>query len=142
MKKNCNKLKAVFLASAVSLGLGDLADAAQYVYITGSTAARGATYATLNSTNVFDAVPTFVGYSSSTASKCTYMVFSNTISGVSTIVKCTWSGSEGGIRDISLGLSEPFLNDPGVGGVDASNAGNSSTPSGTQLVTNTVDLAM
>ena len=146
MKKNRIKLKAAFLASALSLGLVDLAGAAQYVYITGSTAARNAGYSALISANVFDTVPTFVGYGSSTAAKCTYMAFSGTItiSGVPTavIVKCTWSGSEGGIRDISQGLSEPFLNDPGVGGVDASNTGNSSTPSGTQLITNTVDLAM
>jgi hypothetical protein len=146
MKKNSINLKAAFLASVLSLGLMDLAGAAQYVYMTGSTAARGATYSALISSNVFDSVPTFVGYSSSTASKCTYMAFSGTItiSGVPTavIVKCTWSGSEGGIRDISTGLSEPFLNDPGVGGVDSSNTGNTNTPSGTQLITNTVDLAM
>src|SRR5437899_6643401 len=128
MKKNCIRLKAAFLTSALSLGFVDLAGAAQYVYITGSTAARNAAYTALNSTSVFDSAPTFVGYGNSTASKCTYMEFSGTItiSGVATavIVKCAWSGSEGGIRDIATGLSEPFLNDPGVGGVDASNTGN------------------
>jgi len=140
------KLKSNFLALALSLVLAEVASAAQYVYITGSTAARNAGYAALNSTNVFDSLPTFAGYGNSTAAKCTYMAFTGTItiSGVPTavIVKCTWSGSEGGIRDISTGLSEPFLNYPGVGGVDSSNTGNSSTPSGTQLITNTVDLAM
>ncbi len=139
------KWKSISIAAALSFGCLRQSEAAQYVYMTGSTAARGTVWAALT-TNVFDSSPTFVGYSSSTASKCTYMAFSGTItiSGVPTavIVKCTWSGSEGGIRDISQGLSEPFLNDPGVGGVDASNAGNSSTPSGTQLITNTVDLAM
>jgi len=145
-QSNCMKLKSTLIAAALTLYFAGEADAAQYVYMTGSTAARNAGYAALNSANVFDSPPTFVGYGNSTAAKCTYMAFSGTItiSGVPTavIVKCTWSGSEGGIRDISTGLSEPFLNDPGVGGVDASNTGNSSTPSGTQLITNTVDLAM
>src|SRR5882672_1408808 len=146
-QSNCMKLKTTLIAAALTLYFAGQANAAQYVYITGSTAARGAAYATLSSASaVFDSAPIFVGYGSGTASKCPFMEFSGTItiSGVPTavIVKCTWSGSEGGIRDISTGLSEPFLNDPGVGGVDASNAGNSSTPSGTQLITNTVDLAM
>jgi|ERR1044071_4232898 hypothetical protein len=140
------KLKTTVITAALVLGFIGVTQAQQYVYMTGSTAARNAGYAALISTGVFDSPPTFVGYGSSTAAKCTYMAFSGTItiSGVPTavIVKCTWSGSEGGIRDIATGLSEPFLNDPGVGGVDSSNTGNSSTPSGTQLVTNTVDLAM
>jgi hypothetical protein len=136
------KINPIIVAGALSLGFVSLADATQYVYLTGSTACRSIVYATLNSTAVFDAAPQFTGYSSSTASKCTWMEFSGNIGGNATIVKCYWSGSEAGISDVVNGSSEQFLNDPGVGGVDNGNTGNSATPSGSQLVTHTVDLAM
>src|SRR5262249_55486151 len=113
------KMKTILLAGALGLGAVNLASAAtvQYVYLTGSTAARTASYNALNSLNVWDSAPTFVGFGNSTASKSTYMIFSNSISSQPIIVKCLWSGSEAGIADVSSSAQEPFLNDPGQGGV-------------------------
>jgi len=95
----------------------------------------------------------FVGYKGGTpavAGNCSYMEFSNTVSGTPTIVKCDWSGSELGILDVSSGgLSENFLLDAGNGSVHAftgtgtANAYASSTsPSGSgYLASEPVDLA-
>jgi hypothetical protein len=117
----------------VALGLASVSIASaqtQYVYYTGSTAARDAVYNTImNGSTVFDHQPEFVGYGSSTPGNCSWMAFSNTISGNPTIIKCDWSGSEAGIADVgtvSGPLQELFMNDPGTGTIPAF----SSTPNG------------
>ena len=127
--------KSFVLAGVLSLGFAGLAGAStQYIYVTGSTAARGAFYsAVTDGSTVFDAAPTFAGMGNATGSKCGYMVFSNTISGTPTIIKCTWSGSEGGIGDLAGNLSESFL-------VDSVTGTSASSPSSAQLTTAPVDL--
>jgi hypothetical protein len=135
------KKKSFLLACLIGAASISLSQATQYIYLTGSTAARATVYNTLIAGVGFDASPTFVGYGSGTPSGCTYMNFSNTVSGISTEVKCSWSGSEAGIADTAGTVSEAFLNDAGVGGVAGSGA-NPATPAGAELVTNTVDLAM
>lgn len=122
------KCKSLVLAGALSLGAASLASAAQYVYITGSTAGRAFVYATLADTTVFDAAPSVVTQGGS-GNGATYMNFSGNIGGVATIVKCHWSGSEGGIADLAGGTQQ-FLD-------DAATTGGSGP-----YVSQTVDIAM
>jgi hypothetical protein len=127
------KINSALLALGLGLASATLAGAqTHYVYITGSTAARNAVYATLNSTAVFDAAPTATTQGSGTASKATYMTFVGNIGGLPFSVKCDWSGSEAGIADISLNQSENFLQDGA--------ASSSSSPG--PFVSEVVDLAM
>ncbi len=103
--------KSIILAGALSLGLGSLANAQQYVYLTGSTAARGIVYNAISTgTAVFDAAPSVVTQGGTSASGSTYMNFRGNIGGADTIIKCHWSGSEGGIADL-VGGNELFLTD-------------------------------
>ena len=124
--------KSILLAGALGLSLVNLASATQYVYMTGSTAARNAFYNTIiDGSTVFDATPTVVAQGNSDPSKATYHLFHGTISGVDTILKAHWSGSEGGISDIAGSGTEAFLDD--------SAATSSSSPG--PFVNSTVDLA-
>src|SRR5712672_1651731 len=110
------KLKEIILASAFTLGAVSLCEAGT-IYLTGSTAMRGSIYTTLRTAgSVFTAVPTTTTYERSAtaaASGANYMVFSGTLVGGSgtTVIKCHWSGSEGGIRDVVTGVSELFVDD-------------------------------
>ena len=104
--------KSILLAGAMSLGLVGLAQATSVVYMTGSTAGRGAIYDTVtDGTNVFDAAPTIVYQGATSARSAGYVNFSNTVNGVATVLKCHWSGSEGGIADIAGSGTEAFLDD-------------------------------
>lgn len=104
-------ISKLLLAGAFSLGIASLSNAGT-VYMTGSTAMRSIVYTTLNTPGaVFDSAPSFAGYDGSSASGCNYMTFVGTIGGVSTTVKCHWSGSEAGIRDAVTGQTETFLDD-------------------------------
>ncbi|MDB6110241.1 MAG: hypothetical protein JWR69_1991 [Pedosphaera sp.] len=133
------KIQSFVITGALGLGLVNLASAVDYVYITGSTAMRGIVYhAFFDGNNVFDAAPSFVGYNGSSASGCNFMVFSNTIASTPTIVKCHWSGSEAGIADVSNANQQSFLSDSvALNGTFATGV-----PSGSQLTTNGVDLAL
>jgi hypothetical protein len=125
--------KSVLLAGALCLGIASLAEAQQYVYVTGSTAARAAFFATVtNGNTVFDAAPTIITQGSANPGSASFMWFSNTLGSVATIIKCHWSGSEGGIGDIAGSGTESFL---------ADNAPSSSSTPG-PTVSSTVDLAM
>jgi len=138
------KLNSTIAAIVLGLGTASVASATNYIYFTGSTAARAAVFNALSSGVGFDghtAPSVIVTYSSSTPANCSYMEFVGTIGGVQTIVKCSWSGSEAGITDVSGSGTRNFLADPGTGGVLA-NGNSSSTPTGAQLVASTVNLAM
>lgn len=149
--------KSILLAGALSLGVASMASAAentlvrgaaaadrgdrkpvprastQYVYVTGSTAARSAFYTAItDGATVFDAAPTTVTQGNANPKSCTYMNFAGTLGGVPTIIKCDWSGSEAGIGDLANDLSEQFLDDSATTG---------STSTG-PFVTSTVDLCM
>src|SRR5690242_20225133 len=97
------KFKEVIVASALSLAFVSLCDAGT-LYLTGSTAMRSSIYTTIRTAgSVFTGVPTTTTYEGSSASGANYMVFSGTLVGGSgtTVIKCHWSGSEGGIRDVA-----------------------------------------
>jgi hypothetical protein len=113
--------KSVILAGVMSLGLASLASATQYVYITGSTAGRGIVYDTLvDSGKVFDAAPTVLYSGGSSARGGTYVNFRGAVSGVDTIIKAHWSGSEGGIGDlVGSPATETFLTDDGSATTDS-----------------------
>jgi hypothetical protein len=133
------KMKSIAIAGAICASSLSLASATQYVYMTGSTAMRAIVYHTFaDGTGVFDAAPTFVGYNGSSSAGANFMLFSNTIGTIPTIVKCHWSGSEAGIVDVSGSVNESFLDDSVIPG--GSQLG--TTPTGSSLTTNTVDLAM
>ena len=124
--------KSILLAGAIGLGSASLASAAQYVYVTGSTAGRNAFYlAITDGSTVFDAAPTVVAQGNADPAKSTYMTFHGNLGGVETYVKTDWSGSEGGIADIAGTGTRQFLADTAV---------SSSTSTG-PYVSSAVDLA-
>ncbi len=129
------KTKLLLLVGALSLGIASLAQGAQYIYVTGSTAGRNAFFeAVTNGSTVFDAAPTFITQGNADPSKASYMSFHGNLSGVDTLLKCHWSGSEGGISDIAGSGTQSFLDDA------AANSLSSSTPG--PFVSSTIDLAM
>jgi len=131
------KISKIILAGALGLGILSQTDAAT-LYMTGSTAMRGTVYAALNAAGaVFDGAPTFAGRDGSSASGCNYMTFSGNVSGAATTVKCHWSGSEAGIKDVVSGQTESFLADGASGYVAAAPTAGELDP-----VAHAVDLAM
>src|ERR1017187_879148 len=118
------KLQTSLTAALIALGIISQASATQYVYISGSTAARNAAYATLNSTAVFDSAPSVVTQGNAAAAKANYMTFSNTIAGTPTVIKCEWSGSEAGVSDLAgIPATESFLDDSAVTVLSSSQPG-------------------
>jgi len=98
------KIKSKITLALLALGLVSRASADNTVYLTGSTAFRSIAYNALSDNAgdagaVFDAgsVTVTALFGSSTASKCSYMLFHGNISGTPTYIDCAWSGSEAGI---------------------------------------------
>jgi len=134
-------MKKIIMAASLCLGAASLASAQDYVYMTGSTAARGIVFNTLKSTAVFDAIPTVTVYGtggSGSASSATYMAFAGTINGNSTVIQCHWSGSEAGILDVASNsiVSEKFIDPSYINGL------NNTTNQPGAFVFSPVDLAM
>ena len=124
--------KSIILAGAIGLGCASLASAAQYVYVTGSTAGRNAFYLAISDgSTVFDAAPTIIAQGNADPAKATYHTWHGNLGGVDTYVKAHWSGSEGGISDIAGSGTQTFL--------DATAVSSSSSPG--PFVSSTVDLA-
>jgi hypothetical protein len=143
MKINRNILLAALgLASVVS---ASAAAPQEVVYVTGSTAARGAFYNTVanGTTGIFTAAPAIIAYGSTaaTASKATFMEFYGTDAhtGQTLLITTDWSGSEAGIQDVSGTGTEGFNVDDST----AFGAAGSVTTPGTQPATvqHTVDIA-
>jgi hypothetical protein len=129
---NTKYTKSLVLAGAMAIA--SLADAAQYVYLSGSTAARSIVYNTIiNGATVFDAAPTVVVQGGKSLSGANYMNFHGNVGGNDTILKCHWSGSEAGIADL-VGGTELFLTDTATTILDGT------SPDAT--VSSPVDLAM
>ena len=123
------KLNKLVLTGALALGLAGIAAAqtncttTNYIYVTGSTAFRGATYNAIVS--CFDtngdlliaaygaAIPANVPTGFVQAQTASYMNFVGTINGQCTFVKCAWSGSEAGYQDIvkCSTTTEGFMSD-------------------------------
>jgi hypothetical protein len=98
------------------------------VYMTGSTAMRSIVYSTImNPGTVFQAAPSYTVYqggstSNNAGNSGNFMAFSGTLVGGSgtTVIKCHWSGSEGGILDVASNtiVSETFIDDSLLDGHD------------------------
>ena len=135
MKINKNILAVVLGLSAVGVANAD------EIYLTGSTAARAAVYATMiNPGSVFTTAPIFTGIGGS-GNGDTYMAFQGTLVGGSgtTIINCHWSGSEAGIVDVGTsGKTETFIPDSSIVG-QVSNSDSTNAPA---YVAHQVDLAM
>src|SRR5262249_31409578 len=86
------------LILSVGLALGSLSqvNAANSVYVTGSSAFRGVCYTVLSTpapSGMWDAAPDIATRGNATASRASQMLFHGNISGVETFVSCFWSGS-------------------------------------------------
>jgi hypothetical protein len=135
------KINKAILCAALGLSVAGIAGADE-IYMTGSTAARAAVYATLmNPGSVFSAVPVFTGFGAA-GNGDGYMAFSGTLVGGSgtTIINCHWSGSEAGITDTATptGNPETFMADSLISSTTTSDT--SGNPGSTQ--SHNVDLAM
>jgi hypothetical protein len=138
-----NKMKKFLVAATLCLSVAGVSRAGN-VYVTGSTAMRSTFYnAIIQPGACFVSAPTVTLYQGGTTgnnagSGASLMAFSGTLVGGSgtTVIKCAWSGSEAGIKDVSTGVSENFIADSALNGAD--NGTNS--PSATE--SHAVDLAM
>jgi len=139
------KLNSTIAAIVLGLGTASVASATNYIYITGSTAARGAVYNSLAAGVGFDggvAPSVIIAYGNANPANGSYQEFVGTIGGVQTIVKTAWSGSEAGVADVSGSGTENFLADPGTAGVPATTTTVSTSPTSGNLVASTVNLSL
>ena len=110
------KLVTKSLAAMAVLALGHSAMADTNVYLTGSTAFRTATMNILASPGaIFDASPAPTeAYVGSSANGATIATFRGNIGGVVTNIKCSWTGSAGGVYTVAntgTGPTAQFLSD-------------------------------
>lgn len=116
---------------AIVLGMSAVtASHATNVYLSGSTALRSTVFKAMTTSGViFTTTPTFTGYGGS-GNGDTFMAFQGPIKGItgnpSVTVKCFWSGSEAGIKDLvsTPTPTELFIADGSLNGLD-----NAGTPS-------------
>jgi len=142
------KINKTILAGALALGVVSLAEAGT-VYITGSTAMRGAVRTALltaaPANKVFNGVPAYTAWEGDDGSHVTagasanWMAFvGNDLSGNPLTIQCHWSGSEAGIKDVAQSLNADFLSAAGSDGGDHF----TNVPSGANLISQPVDLAL
>lgn len=127
------KINKFVLPTVIGLSMASFAQAEE-IYLTGSTAARAAVYATMmNPGSVFTAAPTFTGFGGSGAGD-TYMAFQgNLLNGNPCTINCYWSGSEAGIANVGTpGMTvSTFMADSVMNGLD--NAGTPGTLQSAQV---------
>jgi hypothetical protein len=123
------KINKLITAGVLCLGTLGVSNAAT-VYMTGSTADRANVQASLLSpaSGVFASTPAYTVWDGgSTGNNAgnggNWMTFSGTANatngGGALVVKCHWSGSEAGVKDVvNSGLSEDFLSDAQSDGAD------------------------
>jgi len=118
-------MKSILMTGAMSLGLAGSAFAQQqpgvnYVYITGSTAFRPAVNLAISNLLSGSGLAITTYKPTSAASNdwtlASYVLFSNTVSSVPTIVKTSWSGSEAGIIDATDAAKQNFVDDSLING--------------------------
>lgn len=140
------KSKKILIAGAFALACASLASAQTTIRITGSTAFRSATISSITTllNSGFD-----VAYTGSAttpaASGAQYATFVGTtnaagISGQSVIIQCAWTGSVEGVRDVSQGLTQPFIKSTvanSTGGTDVA-SGVSATTTDTAIYENAI----
>ncbi len=128
-----------FIAAASTVA----AQAQQFLYITGSTAYRGNVYTSIQA--VYDASPAVqFGYSGSGGlSKAGQAVFVGNIGGNQTIIKTSFSGSEGGIQAVTSpnSIMSNYLSDPIANGGLTTVSATPGTGSQTNTVAHTSDMA-
>ncbi len=105
------KSKKMILAGAFALACASLASAQTTIRVTGSSAFRSGTVTSIKAllNAGYD-----VAYNGTSDTGATYLTFIGTtnasgISGQSVIIQCTFTGAVDGIRDVSQGLSQPFI---------------------------------
>lgn len=99
--------KALILAGSIGALLGSAhADPLNptRLYLTGSTAFRGATHTAIG--NILSPGYT-VGYTGATLSGAGKAVFTGQLNGEDVVIKTNWTGSTGGIQIVSQGLTPP-----------------------------------
>jgi hypothetical protein len=102
------KTNKLIMTGLLGCGLISQADAANQVYITGSTAFRSQAFLAIKAT--FDGGnPQLAarGGSAASGNNANYMLFHGTIGTVETYVDCHWSGSEDGIATVAAPGSNP-----------------------------------
>src|SRR5882757_4307950 len=114
------KLNKFVMAAALSLSMVSFSNAGT-VYVTGSTAMRSTFYAAAIAPGVvFNSAPTFTGFGGK-GSGDNWMAFSGTLVGGAgtTVLKCHWSGSEGGILDVCSNnvVQQQFIDDSALNGL-------------------------
>lgn len=112
MKKN------LLTSALLAAGIISQANAANVVYLTGSTAFRSVVYNSLNTSGaggVFDSAPSITTYGKGPAPSngATWMLFHGNINGVETYIDCLWSGSEAGIASTASATPSQALDDGG-----------------------------
>lgn len=131
------KINKSILAVALGLSVAGVSEAGT-VYVTGSTAMRSTFYAAATAPNViFSGTPLVTLYNGG-GSSANFMAFSGTLKGGSgnTVIDCSWSGSENGIKDVATGVTETFIDPSSLNNSD----NGTSLPSAT--VSHAADLAM
>lgn len=102
------KLSKLFASCALLLASLSLAEAQNYLYVTGSTAYRSPVELAIKAQ--FDTGVVY-GFDGGSYGGQHDSIYSGTIGGTAWIVKTSWSGSEAGLQVVSGGLNIPFLND-------------------------------
>lgn len=110
--------KSVFAAALMAVGIITQANAANIVYLTGSTAFRSQAFAALSTSGaggIWDTAPSIATYgkASPPSNGGTWMLFHGNIGGVETYIDCLWNGSEAGIADVASATPSQTLDDGG-----------------------------
>lgn len=117
--------KCLLTSALIAAGIITQANAANVVYLTGSTAFRAQVFTALGTSGaggIWDSAPSITTYgkTSPPANGATWMLFHGNIAGVETYVDCYWNGSEAGIADVASATPSQTLNDGGpLAGVPA-----------------------
>ena len=99
-------------AAVLALLAADAAFAQTTIRITGSTAFRSATIASVKNLLQPGFDQAYTGTSASGFQYGTFVGLGNTASGLNgqaLVIQCAWTGSVEGIRDVSQGLTQPFI---------------------------------
>jgi hypothetical protein len=126
-------------AALLALAAADAAFAQTTIRITGSTAFRAGTVTSIKNllTPGFDVA--FTGTSDTGAQYITFVgtTTASGISGQAVVIQCAWTGSVEGVRDVSQGLTQPFIKGSFVTATVAT-SGTSAITTDTAIYENTI----
>ncbi len=133
------KIQNILTASILALSLGGVSQAEEIIHVTGSTAFRSAFVTSverlMGGSGNFKAA--YDNVSGTTEKNSNYSIFSGTISGVATTIKCTWTGSVGGV--IANSKQVDIHNVPTNGWVSKTNLPGTNTVVGLASLSYTLD---